>query len=81
MTDETEEKDVAIQMLSVFIDELGGAFAEYVEPASRIMLSLTKYQANESIRTTCADALPGLIKCAKAKIGQSPQLIEMAKQY
>ena len=81
MTNETEEKDVAIQMLSVFIDELGGAFAEYVEPASRIMLSLTKYQANESIRTTCADALPGLIECAKAKIGQSPQLIEMAKQY
>jgi len=81
VTDETEEKDVAIQMLSVFIDELGGAFAEYVEPASRIMLSLTKYQANESIRTTCADALPGLIKCAKAKIGQSAQLIEMAKQY
>ena len=26
VTDEIEEKDVAIQMLSVFIDELGGAF-------------------------------------------------------
>lgn len=26
-TDEIEEKDVAIQMISVFIDELGGAFA------------------------------------------------------
>ncbi len=33
-TDEIEEKDVAIQMLAVFIDELGGGFAEYVEPTS-----------------------------------------------
>ena len=30
-TDEIEEKDVAIQMLAVFIDELGGGFAPYVE--------------------------------------------------
>ena len=30
-TDEIEEKDVGIQMLSVFIDELGGEFAPYVE--------------------------------------------------
>lgn len=65
VTDEIEEKDVAIQMLSVFIDELGFAFADYVEPASRVLLSLTKYTANDSIRETCASALPGLIKCAK----------------
>lgn len=37
-TDEIEEKDVAIQMLAVFIDELGGGFAEFVEPTSRILL-------------------------------------------
>jgi hypothetical protein len=81
VTDELEEKDVAIQMLSVFIDELGGAFAEYVEPASRILLSLTKYQANDSIRSTCAEALPGLIKCVKAKLGVCPQLFAMAMEY
>lgn len=50
VTDEIEEKDVAIQMLAVFIDELGFAFADYVEPASRVLLSLTKYTANDSIR-------------------------------
>jgi hypothetical protein len=33
-TDEIEEKDVAIQMLSVFIDELGAGYAEYVEPTT-----------------------------------------------
>ena len=64
-TDEIEEKDVAIQMLAVFVDELGAGFAEYVEPTSRILLSLIDYQANESIRNSVAGALPGLIKCVK----------------
>jgi hypothetical protein len=50
VTDETEEKDVAIYMLSVFIDELGVAFVDYIDPASRVLLSLTSYEANDSIR-------------------------------
>ena len=81
VTDEIEEKDVAIQMLSVFIDELGVAFAEFVEPASRVCLSLTSYEANSSIRSTCASALPGLIKCAKLAGGITPQLSTMAKEF
>lgn len=52
-------------MLSVFIDELGFAFAPYVEQAAKIILNLTQYEANDSIRSTCAAALPGLLKCAK----------------
>jgi len=80
-TDETEEKDVAIQMLSVFIDEMGAAFAQYVEPCSVIILAHTQYFANDSIRSTCALALPGLIKCAKEVMGVCPQLIAMAKTY
>lgn len=64
-TDEIEEKDVAIQMLAVFIDELGGGFAEFVEPTSRILLSLITYEANDGIRNSVAGALPGLIKCVK----------------
>ena len=64
-TDEIEEKDVAIQMLAVFIDELGGGFAEFVEPTSKILLSLISYEANDSIRNSVAGALPGLIKAVK----------------
>lgn len=64
-TDETEEKDVAIQMLTVFIDELGGAYADYIEPTSKILLALISYEANDSIRNSAATALPGLIKCFK----------------
>lgn len=64
-TDEIEEKDVAIQMLAVFIDELGGGFADFVEPTSKILLALINYEANDSIRNSVAGALPGLIKCVK----------------
>lgn len=65
-TDEIEEKDVAIQMLAVFIDELGAVFAPYAEPASKILLAMIDYESNDSIRNSVAGALPGLVKCVKA---------------
>ena len=64
-TDEIEEKDAAIQMMTVFIDELGGAFAEWIEPTSKLLLSLLNYEANDSIRNSSAAALPGLTRCIK----------------
>ncbi len=64
-TDEIEEKDAAIQMITVFIDELGGAFAEWIEPTSKLLLSLLNYEANDSIRNSSAAALPGLTRCIK----------------
>lgn len=64
-TDEIEEKDVAIQMIAVFIDELGSGFAEFVEPTSKILLSMISYEANDSIRNSVAGALPGLIASVK----------------
>lgn len=64
-TDEIEEKDVGIQMLAVFIEELGGSYAPYVEMTSKLMLSLINYEANDSIRNSVAGSLPGLLKCIK----------------
>lgn len=81
VTDEIEEKNVAIEMLSVFIDELGSAFAPYVDAASKIILNLTQYQANDSIRQTCASALPGLIKCAKEVYGLNPEIQMIARNF
>ena len=62
VTDEIEEKDVAIQMLAVFIDEVGVGCYEFIEPMSQVLLSMTSFTANDSIRASCASALPGLIK-------------------
>jgi hypothetical protein len=52
-------------MLAVFVDELGSGFADYVEPTSKILLSMISYEANDSIRNSVAGALPGLLKCVK----------------
>ena len=81
MTDEIEEKDVAIQMLAVFIDEVGVGCFEYIEPMSKVLLSMTQFEANDSIRASCASALPGLIKAMKTKTGVTPELHALAKQF
>lgn len=81
-TDEIEEKDVAIQMLAVLIDELGAGFADWVEPTSRILIGMISYEANDSIRNSVAGALPGLIKCVKEASPQNNELlVNMGKTY
>ena len=72
VTDEIEEKDVAIQMLAVFIDEVGVGCFDYIEPMSKVILSMTQFTANDSIRASCAQALPGLVKAMKKKDGITP---------
>lgn len=82
MTDEIEEKDSAIQMLIVFIEELGAGFAQYIEQVSEILLGLTQYYASDNIRMQSAGALPSLIKCAKeAQPGHMSGVHDMAKAY
>ena len=82
VTDEIEEKDVAIQMLAVFIDEVGVGVYDFIQPMSEVLLSMTQFTANDSIRATCASSLPGLLKAMKKKDGQvTPQLHEVAKKF
>jgi len=82
VTDEIEEKDTAIQMLVVFIEELGPGFAQYAEQASEIILGLTQYYASDDIRTTCAGALSSLLKSYKeANPDQTEKIHAMAKLY
>lgn len=50
VTDEIEEKDVALQMLSVFIDEVPDKIFDHVEQLSSLLMSLTSFSANDSIR-------------------------------
>lgn len=81
-TDETEEKDVAIQMLAVFIDELQGGYFDYVEPTEKVLLGLVDFAMNDSIRTSVAGSLPGLVKCIKeAQPDNAPMRIERARLY
>ncbi len=82
MNDDIEEKDSAIQMLIVFIEELGAGCAQYIEQISQILLGLTQFSASDNIRNSAAGALPSLIKCAKTAYPDNISAVpEMAKAY
>jgi hypothetical protein len=82
VTDEIEEKDSAIQMLIVFVEELGSGFKDYIEQVSEIFLGLTQFYASDNIRTSCAGALSSLIKCAKEAHPDNVEALHiMAKLY
>ena len=81
MTDQIEEKDVAIQMLEVFIDEVPEVCFDHVDHISALLLSLTSYQANTRIRSSSASSLPGLMKAGKVKNVDVAQLHAMAKAF
>ena len=69
-------------MLAVFIDELGAVFAPYADQASKILIALIDYEANDSIRNSVAGALPGLVKCVKnANPANHAIIVDMSKFY
>lgn len=53
-TFDTEEAEVAINMLSVMMEELQEQFADYVEQTTQIILPLVNYSTNEDIRKSAA---------------------------
>jgi len=80
-TDEIEEKDTAVQMLAVFIEECGAGFAPYIEEASKILIGMLDYAGNDKIRSSASDAIPYLVKSAKEAGLDQPSLFNMAKSY
>ena len=68
-------------MLAVFIDEVGTGCYQYIEPISKILLHLTDYEANDSIRRSCAEALPGLVAAAKKCNADATQLHAMGRAF
>jgi uncharacterized protein YoxC len=81
VTDEIDEKDVAIQMLAVFIDEVGEAFYDWVDQTATVLLSLTDFDANDSIRASSAECLPGLVRVVKKVQGVTPNLHNMGRTF
>ncbi len=64
-TAEMEEKNVGIQMLTVFIDELEEMFAPYIQQTSELFISLIDYTSCDDIRNSVANSLPTMLKCLK----------------
>lgn len=68
-------------MLAVFIDECGAGFAPYIDGTTKILLPMLEYVANNDIRASVAEALPGLVKSAKEAGMEAAQLQTMGKTY
>jgi len=66
-TFDTEEAEVAINMLSVMMEELKELYTDYVEQTTKILLPLVNYSTNEDIRKSVAKCLPSLVICTKCK--------------
>jgi hypothetical protein len=66
VTDEIDEKNTALEMMNVFLEECSAACYDYIEPISKVILELTNFNASDQIRQTAAAALPALLKSAKA---------------
>lgn len=63
VSSETDEKTSALQMIEAFVNELKGGFAPYVEPASQIILPMLAYKQSETIRSSAAKCMKGLMAC------------------
>ena len=66
-TSDTEEAEIAINMISVFVEQLKEEFSEYVETTTQLILPLVNFNTNENIRQASAKCLPGLISSVKSK--------------
>ena len=68
-------------MLSVFIDEVPDKIFDHAEQLSTLLLKLTTFNANDSIRQNSAQSLPGLMKAGAARNIPTEQLHAMAKTF
>lgn len=67
-----EDKATACQMLVCYARELKGAFAEYVEEVTKLMVPLLKFYFHDGVRSAASESLPYLLESAKEK---GPQFV------
>uniref|UniRef100_A0A914UJU1 TOG domain-containing protein n=1 Tax=Plectus sambesii TaxID=2011161 RepID=A0A914UJU1_9BILA len=62
-----EDKATACEMLVCYARELKGAFADYVEPVTQLMIPLLKFYFHDGVRSAAAECLPCLLECGAPK--------------
>lgn len=82
VTSESDEKNSALQMIEAFVNELKSGFAEYVEPASQIILPMLAFKHSETIRSSAAKCMKGLMVCIIEGCPKDKDLqIRVAEKY
>lgn len=65
-TFETEEAEVAISMLNVFIEQLKELYSPYVEKTVQLLCKIIKEHPNDDVKEEACKCLPNLICALKA---------------
>ncbi len=78
-TFETEEAEVAISMLNVFIEELKELYNPYVEKTVNLLCSIIKEHPNEDVKEEACKCLPNLIIAVKTE--NSGLAVTLAKHF
>jgi hypothetical protein len=82
VTSESDEKNSALQMIEAFVNELKSGFAEYVEPASQIILPMLAFKHSDAIRSSAAKCMKGLMVCIIEGCPKDKDLqIRVAEKY
>ncbi|CAD8128052.1 unnamed protein product [Paramecium sonneborni] len=79
-TYDNEEAEVAIHMLSVFIEELKQSFFPYVERCIKLIVPLCQFNSDENIRSAACKCLVSLVRNVK-ETNNTQQLINGAKYF
>jgi hypothetical protein len=78
-THDTEEAEVAISMLNVFIEQLGPLYNPYVAQTVNLLCKIIKEHPNEDVKEEACKCLPNLIIAVKT---ENPALaVELAKVF
>ena len=64
-THDTEEAEVAISMLNVFIEQLGTLYNPYVEQTVNLLCKIIREHPNEDVKEEACKCLPNLIIAVK----------------
>jgi hypothetical protein len=78
-THDTEEAEVAISMLNVFIEQLGPLYNPYVAQTVNLLCKIIKEHPNEDVKEEACKCLPNLIIAVKT---ENPALaVDLAKVF
>jgi hypothetical protein len=78
-TFETEEAEVAISMLNVFIEQLKELYGPYVEKTVQLLCTIIQDHPNDDVKEEACKCLPNLISAIK--ITNQPVAIQLARHF
>lgn len=82
VSSEIDEKTSALEMIESFVTELKSGFAAYVEPASQIILPMLSFKQSETIRSSAARCMQGLMTSVIEGCPEDRELqIRVAEKY